>query len=333
MKKSVLRHFLEWSLMALMALLVAGCANPLVQPPNEDQANQAGNYGRAFGKLAVVEDGKPVPTFNSFSFSGKPYWFFVQSLQSCQLYRMTVEDDGKFLWALPVGDYVVAAAETVGIRTFRLWLSFTIGEPREASYVGDLDIEVNKYGFAFRVVDNYEQRAREFQPQFAKSGLTPKKGIMQAEPPLGKNTGLWSICAPKSGFPCDLRLYGVKPLAPEGTQKSYAAVSSLMPFLSWEPSPNRDFKYDLAIYESLPIGLDVPGVRKLKGRLVEYAEGLSEPKYQVQKPLKPGMKYDWSVRLREGDTVSTWTTTSYFAFLIVGWASGGGQWFGFRTPE
>jgi len=41
----------------------------------------------------------------------------------------------------------------------------------------------------------------------------------------------------------------------------------------------------------------------------------------------------WSVRLRNGDTVSSWTTTSYFAFFIVGSARGSGQWYGFTTPD
>jgi hypothetical protein len=36
--------------------------------------------------------------------------------------------------------------------------------------------------------------------------------------------------------------------------------------------------------------------------------------------------------LRDGDTVSSWSATSYFVFAIVAWASGSGQGFGFATP-
>lgn len=331
--KTTPRSWFALFIVACLAVLLAGCANSLGRPPSEEVANREGNYGRAFGKLSVVEDGKPVPTFNSFSFSGRPYWFFVQSVDSGKLYRMEVEDDGRFLWALPVGDYVLAAVETVGVRTYRLWLNFSIGEARQASYVGNLDLEVSKFGFAFRVVDQYEKSVQDFQPRFVNSALVAKKAIMQPDPPLGHFTDVWKICSQKTGLPCDFGLYGVKPLEPVGAEKSYPAVSSLKPLLAWQPAPKGGFTYDLAIYESLAIGIDMPGVRKLRGRLVEYAEGLSDPKYQVRQALKPGMKYDWSVRLREGDTVSTWTTTSYFAFFIVGWASGSGQWFGFRTPE
>ena len=44
------------------------------------------------------------------------------------------------------------------------------------------------------------------------------------------------------------------------------------------------------------------------------------------------MKYEWSVRVRDGDTVSTWSTTSQFTFLIVAAVFTHGDWFSLSTP-
>jgi hypothetical protein len=50
-------------------------------------------------------------------------------------------------------------------------------------------------------------------------------------------------------------------------------------------------------------------------------------------PIIPDKKYYWSVRLRRDGVVSNWSRYSYFAFYVVGWSSGYGQWFSFSTPD
>jgi hypothetical protein len=61
---------------------------------------------------------------------------------------------------------------------------------------------------------------------------------------------------------------------------------------------------------------------------VSYAEGLKEPRYAPKTPLEPGRRYQWSVRLRDGDTVSSWSTTGYNWIVRTGY----GQYFAFETP-
>jgi hypothetical protein len=108
-----------------------------------------------------------------------------------------------------------------------------------------------------------------------------------------------------------------------------------MPSFEWKPSTAEGVTYDIAIYESLPLTAfdSLPGAAKQRGKLAAYVEGLQEPKFQPGTPLQPNKRYFWSVRLRNGDLVSGWSTSSYFAFFIVGWATGSGDWFGFTTPD
>ena len=69
-----------------------------------------------------------------------------------------------------------------------------------------------------------------------------------------------------------------------------------------------------------------------EGRLVAYAKGLAQPSWQPEQPLEPDQRYFWSVRLRRGEDVSSWSTYSYFNFFLIGFSSGHGQWFRFITP-
>jgi hypothetical protein len=74
----------------------------------------------------------------------------------------------------------------------------------------------------------------------------------------------------------------------------------------------------------------------VRGPVLAYAEGLQKPRY-TPPALQRGQRYEWSVRLRDGDTVSTWSTTSQTAIapvlfpgmVFVGGGSSFGQYFGF----
>jgi hypothetical protein len=43
------------------------------------------------------------------------------------------------------------------------------------------------------------------------------------------------------------------------------------------------------------------------GREVYYREGLEKPEHRVDVPLRPTMRYFWSVRVRRGEDVSEWS--------------------------
>jgi hypothetical protein len=73
---------------------------------------------------------------------------------------------------------------------------------------------------------------------------------------------------------------------------------------------------------------------------VSLAATLLKPSYRAPSrgALQRGQRYEWSVRLRDGDTVSTWSTTSHTAIapvlfpgmVFVGGGSSFGQCFGFE---
>lgn len=148
---------------------------------------------------------------------------------------------------------------------------------------------------------------------------------------VGSYKRVVEICARAWEIECDRTYQGVAALLPEGTNEGSETTAGLTPQFEWKPSKMLGISYDVAIYESE--SLNLLGTIKERGKLAAYAEGLREAKFQLDKPLEPGKKYLWSVRLRQDETVSTWTTTSYFAFFIIGSARGSGQWYGFTTPD
>jgi len=112
---------------------------------------------------------------------------------------------------------------------------------------------------------------------------------------------------------------------------AFASVDSLRPALTWQPSSESDVTYDVAIWKAVEYrrGLLSGYVR---GDLVVYAEDLKDPRFDVSPALEAKTRYFWSVRLRRGQRVTTWSTANRFAFLIVLATSGRGEFFAFQTP-
>jgi hypothetical protein len=313
---------------SVLAAIVAACGEMPVKPASEESATIEAGYGRAFGRVVYVENGK----VREWKW-GEELALFIRPLPGGPLQRMAIKGDGRFFWPLRAGDYVIAGYSVLGPpRAGRLWLGFSIPKPGQGVYIGDLRIETGRGRYHFGVEDRYEDALAKAQPQLAAAKLAAVTLPMTPEVQQETVKGVWSICAERSGVTCDKSLQGVEPVQPPGTAKSFVTVASLTPLLAWKPSSKGGFTYDIAVFESLSLAGDVPGALRIRGTRVAYAEGLREPRYQLSKPLAANTKYEWSVRLREGDNVSTWTTTSYFAFFVVGWAAGSGQWFGIETP-
>ena len=104
-----------------------------------------------------------------------------------------------------------------------------------------------------------------------------------------------------------------------------------------------DVKYDVAIYEAYDstwhkIAFDLLTGKNSwrRGRLLIYAQGLTMPTFKPDVPLQPDTTYLWSVRLRRGDTVSTWSQVkhtlvrpgTFWYFAIEQWET----WLNFTTP-
>ena len=301
----------------------AWAAEPLI-PADESTATAQTGYGRVFGRIVVIEEGKE-KAFGIWD----DFRVRLRSLESEQKQSVAISGDGSFNWPLKPGDYVLQGI-TYHRSNVRLWMTFSVREPGSAVYIGDLRLTVDGRSFRIVVADSRPDISEPAKdtPQDAKA--EPVKALMRPEV-VGSYKRVMDICARAWEISCDRTYHGVAAVLPEETNERSPKTADLMPRFEWKPSGLPGVSYDVAIFESEP--LDLLGTMKERGKLVAYAQGLSETKYQPDKPLAPGKNYLWSVRLRKDDIVSTWTTTSYFAFFIVASFSGTGQWYAFTTPE
>ena len=311
-----------------LTLVLAACGGMPESPVADERATIEAGYGRAFGRIVYVEEGKE----RRWKW-GEELAVFVRSAQTGQMQRMAIKGDGSFLWPLMAGDYIIAGYTALGPpRTGRLWVSFSIPQPGMGVYIGDLRIETTRSRYRFGVEDKYAQARAQVESRLSAGKLTAVKSLMTPEAVQETVKMVWPICAERSGVTCETNRQGVEPVQPPGTATSFPTVASLSPVLEWKPSTREGMTYDVAVYGSLSLAGDMPGAQRVRGARGAYAEGLSEPRFRIDTPLAAGTKYEWSVRLREGENVSTWSSTSYFVFFVVGWASGSGQWFGLETP-
>ena len=325
---------MKLAIVVAVALGLLGCAEAPVQ---ESSATAEAGYGRAFGQFRYVEDGKEV-TWGSVFPSTDSLTLFVRPAGGGQMQYMDVPADGGFFWPLKGGDYTIVGFQLARrggatvTRTMRLMAGFSVPQAGQAVYIGDLLLESRAGASRVEVLDRYEVARQRVEQRLAAAKLAAAKGLMQVEAPPGRHGRITAICAAAWAVGCDSDYQGVRPLQPEGTERSYVRVANLTPALEWKPPGRPGATYDVAIYESLDFSYGLSGsVRGLRGALVAYAEGLAEPRY-VAPPLEAGKRYQWSVRLRDGDTVSSWSTTSYSLFLLIAGRRTSGQYFAFETP-
>jgi hypothetical protein len=318
-------------LAGVVLALLSACGQMPTAPVSEEVGTSAAGYGRAFGRIVFTESGKE-RKWSSGAFAIDVLTLYVRTQSTGKLQKMEIQGDGSFLWPLQPGEYVIVAYQMVQYNaTGRLWTTFSVPASGQAVYIGDLAIDTSGSGYRFHVEDNYDEALKKVEARLAKANLEPAKALMTLEPRLGNYEGVRGICAVQWGLKCGTSFQGVEPVSPGKPSGGYPTIGSVTPLLEWKPAPGF-VHYDLVVYETIPLmtmGAASPSVR---GPLVSYVEDLGEPRYQVAAALKPGTRYDWSVRLRDGNVVSSWSSTGYFVFFVVGWASGWGNWFGFTTP-
>lgn len=320
------------SLALVVTVLLSACAE-MPNPPAGHSAAAMPAVGYVFGRIQTLEDGEE-RSHRTGLVPVNPFDVFLWSASTGQFERRGLEGDGSFAWALPPGDYVVAGYQAYApLRVGRIWTRFRVPEAGRSAYIGTLRIEINGAGYRFTVDDHFGAGivAPLPSPPVAVGELT--KSLMAPEPPLGRVAEVWPLCSKRGGLACDRSLQGLAATSPAGAEQGFPTVDSLTPTLAWQAAPNAGFTYDVAVYESLVIN-PIPGfTRTMRGPLAAYAEGLEAPRWQISSALRPDRKYEWSVRLRAGDDVSTWTTTGAFTFYVVAISSSSGKWFGFTTPK
>jgi hypothetical protein len=314
------------SLLFVVALL-AGCAD--MPQRHVPEASAAAAAGRAAGRIHYLEDGKEFAWSTSW-LSTETLTLFVRDAARGSMQFMEIEGDGRFLWTLAPGEYDILGYQVVRRRagtsrsTGRVMARFTVPQAGRTAYIGDLRIEAGPRGLRLSVA---EGAGASGEPEVANA-------LMRLEgDDLGGARRVLGICTPAWGLACDRTTRGVVPVEPVGTADSFPVTEDRRPLLKWTPSSRTDVTYDVAVYESLSFMYGANGnVSRMRGARVAYAEGLAAAQFRLAEPLPPGRKFEWTVRLRAGDTVSSWSTTSYARFLIVAAASGQGQSFGFETP-
>ncbi len=317
-------------------VLLGGCASspPIAgQPPPPVTFTES--QSAVFGRIAQLRDGKEVDWETGPAMLGPGgHLVYLRSAQTGMFDQKLIGADGRFIWPLAPSDYTIATIrlDNVPRGLARLWATFRIERPGEAVYIGNLRMLASAGRYAFDVEDRLDAEAANIGARVAVPLPPVSRAMVRFEPRVGTFSSLWAICGPRGGVTCDRTWQGLEPLKPVDTARSFVALDNLTPLLEWKPVARETMRYDVAVYESLPLGLNLPGSPRVRGSLVAYAEGLDVPRWRVTPALKPDTKYEWSVRVRDGDTVSTWSTTSQFTLLLVAAVFSHGDWFSLSTP-
>jgi hypothetical protein len=93
-------------------------------------------------------------------------------------------------------------------------------------------------------------------------------------------------------------------------------VESLQPTVEWKPAQGDNITYDLVVYEAIREDSNGPNAT-VPGPRVYYRKGIMETSHRIETQLKPDTQYFWSVRVRQGQTVSHWSTYHYNDLMQV----------------
>ncbi len=94
---------------------------------------------------------------------------------------------------------------------------------------------------------------------------------------------------------------GVRIIYPEYQE----VVADLQPTLTWEAAPGSNVTYELILYEGDQVNPSF------------YKKGLKENEHTIERELKPGTWYRWSVRSNSDGVLSAWTKKETHIFTGV----------------
>lgn len=326
-----MKHNIRLSvIMALLAWL-GGCATA---PVMQDIETLPVDTGLVYGSAEIYVDGEKLDL--GFTWSGENH-FYLMILPPGSNVATTYEvtDESTFFWALPPGEYLLlgyhwqqaGSAQSGDIRA-----SFTVPDIGSDAYIGSLEFRGNKYSMNPQLFDRFEQVTASHDARFANRKGTTIKSLMQPPERPGTYSAMLPACHASFEIECGKRFLGVTPIAPDVTNSGFPAVRTLQPEFAWKGSANADIHYDFILYEAATYTINQVTDFYARGRLAAYAEDIAATRWRPDNPLQANTRYFWSVRSRNGEIVSSWSTQSYFTFAIVAWSSGYGQWFQFQTP-
>lgn len=242
---------------------------------------------------------------------------------------LETKSDGSFRWKLEAGEYdVVALRLQKGSGFSVIPIDGRLAVTRGAVVdVGTLLAETDRFGGRVRRIES---------PDSAANAAADRTGQLQVRSrPVGRFSAVVDVCAARWWLQCSSNIKGVTALNPPVTIElggpRAARVTGLQPGFSWQGSVGA--AYDFAVWRAVEYRVSVlMNKEHVRGPLVHYAEGLDKAEFTDIPPLQPRSRYYWSVRLRQGDTVSTWSTAGHFTFLLVAMSRSSGRPFEFETP-
>ena len=333
----------------IVSVLLAGCTTAVKM---ETARSLSKEQVIVFGKVNVFVDGRHI----KMTPSGFKSYLTIEfrEVGSSTIMEYKVDETGYFFWALPPGDYEVLGvygfSAEVGLFEMMVplaqpvWIPFTVQPEAESMYLGDLTLRLNKKRPVVQMLkDNYSVSIKAFRKMYPDAHTDPLNKVTKLEP-LNPGTYVKEtyICSENWGEFCSFNNVGITPTSPDRLQD--VVVESTEPTLQWNPSPIPDVKYDVAIYEAydsnwrkINLDLMMGKERWRRGRLVRYVQGLTSPTFKLDVPLQPDTTYSWSVRLRRGDSVSTWSQVkntlihpfTFWYFTVEQWET----WLNFTTPS
>ena len=318
-------------LAAILAAALAACSSAPTMPSAEEIA---ADKQVAFGSAEVIIDKKRQKW--GFGWTGESHFYLlILPDGSSKAISYDLTTDGNFYWPLAAGRYLLLGYHWQKGNEQRrgdIGAEFVVPDTGEDVYIGSLTFIGNEFVLGSKLVDDYEESKATFETKFPGRRNNSISGLMtQVESP-GTVGSVSGPCHESWQIECTDRFSGVTPLAPEVHTSGFTDVGSLTPEFSWKGSSRSDVTYDLVIYEAATYTTSGVMDSYSRGRLAQYVEGLPATTWRPKEPLNPDTKYYWSVRMRDGDKVSSWTTHSHFTFMLIASSSGYGQWFQFETP-
>jgi hypothetical protein len=317
-------------------------ANPPSTPPGQLKGPPT-----IFGHLLARRNGEAqklgTMTWNLSTFDCVAY---LESESDNRGLALEFDKGGWMAWSLDPGDYTflslhcnwkeTAYTVPIGVR-FKAVAGTT-------AYIGDLGFNYTNNRFEKVAWSSNEADAvAEFARRYPGAAPPVLQTPTRVRDP-GQYRSVTSVCAAIWKVACTRKLQGVEPVDPPIERGlgglsviGFANVNRLDPTLKWKPIEDPEVTYDVVVREAVAyprsaIRLTSHDYEFVPGRVVAYAENVAGSEFRIPDPLKPKTRFFWSVRLRKGDQVSSWSVGGHFLFLVVAMSSSSGQWFGFETP-
>jgi hypothetical protein len=326
-----------WQTAALIALtwLLSSCETTDGRPLATTTAAQLepGTHVVS-GRLELYEDG--TPTQMGLFASVNAAAFLAAPTGSDRGQLLDVDTNGTVNWKLPPGEYDLVALRLVhrnGSSLVQLKGHLTVSADQPVTEIGLIRAERGSYGSRVRLIDS----ANTSTPDARNEAALPQRPLQLLRDSIGSYARVVDVCAPRWWLQCTQSFNGVEAVSPKvdftlsGPQPT--RLDTLQPRFRWRTALTAGAAYDLVVWRGISYK---PGALAAttyaSGPVAFYAENLQQAEFAEVPPLQPKSHYFWSVRMRQADTVSTWTTTGHDTFLLVAWSRSSGHLFEFETP-